>query len=133
MFQCCKKTQSLEVCTYENTEPFYPNIKSGKVVKVYDGDTIHVAALYGKDHVYRFMIRMYGYDAPEVKGVSKAEGIKAKEALERRILNKNVSIHVHQEKEKYGRLLATISDTEGEINGWMIKKGYGVPYFGGTK
>jgi endonuclease YncB( thermonuclease family) len=122
----------LEEYTYQNTDPFYPDIKSGKVVKVYDGDTIHVAALYN-NQVYRFMIRMYGYDAPEVKGVTKNDGLQAKEVLENRILNKIVSVHVHREKEKYGRLLATISDNNGEINQWMIREGYGVPYFGGTK
>lgn len=131
MFRCCKNDE-LEEYTYENTEPFYPDIKSGKVVKVYDGDTIHVAALY-KKQVYRFMIRMYGYDAPEVKGVSKNDGLRAKEVLEKRILNKTVSVHVHQIKEKYGRLLATITDNDGEINQWMIREGYGTPYFGGTK
>jgi endonuclease YncB( thermonuclease family) len=142
MFRCCKKNNDpvqerclvvgLEECSYENTEPFYPDIKSGKVVKVYDGDTIHVAALY-KNQVYRFMIRLYGYDSPEVKGVSKNDGLRAKDALEKRILNKIVSINILQKKEKYGRLLATISDTDGEINKWMIKEGYGIPYFGGTK
>ena len=36
--------------------------------------------------------------------------------------------------DKYGRLLVTMYAEDGEnINEWMIKKGYGVPYEGGRK
>ena len=119
----------LSDCTYDNTEPYFPSFTVGKVVKIYDGDTIHVVADDGTGP-FRYMIRMYGYDSPELKT---AAGADAKAALVSKILNKIVRIEVHRVKEKYGRVLATIYDGECNINLWMIKHGYGVPYDGGKK
>ena len=120
----------LAQCTYDNTEPYFPSFSMGKVVKVYDGDTFHVAADDGTGHPCRFMVRMYGYDSPELRTDG---GSTAKNALESRILNKIVHIEVHKVKEKYGRVLATIYDGQVNINKWMMERGYGIPYDGGKK
>lgn len=112
-------------CTYDNTEPYFPSFTRGKVVKVYDGDTIHLCANDGTGHPCRFMIRMYGYDSPEIRTDG---GSTAKNALESRILNRIVRVEVHKIKEKYGRVLATIYDGQVNINKWMIEQGYGIPY-----
>jgi micrococcal nuclease len=121
--------------TYENTEVFSPTFTKAKVVRVYDGDTIHVSAIVcGK--VYRFIIRMYGYDSPELRTKDleeKLAGYDAKEFLSKRIGGKIVDVFIHPIKEKFGRLLATISDSDGEVNSWMIANGHGKAYFGGTK
>jgi endonuclease YncB( thermonuclease family) len=122
-------------CTYDNTKPYHPNFIEGKCIRVYDGDTIHIAALMeGKPR--RFCIRMFGYDSPELRTKNPEEKIaalKSKNILESRILNKIVKISIQNVKEKYGRILAIISDDSGEINKWMIDNGFGKPYFGGTK
>ena len=60
---CCKTisrqhqylVSELQDSTWENTDPFSPDVKFGKVIKVYDGDTITIAAKPYKDYpVYRF-------------------------------------------------------------------------------
>jgi micrococcal nuclease len=122
-------------CTYSNTTPFAPVFTEAKVIKVYDGDTIHVAALIA-GVPQRFMIRMYGYDSPELKSKDpnekKAANI-AKGTLSDRVLNKLVNVKIYPIKEKFGRILAVLSDDQGEINKWMVSEGHGKPYFGGTK
>jgi endonuclease YncB( thermonuclease family) len=127
--------QTLVHCTYQNTPPFTPTFTEAKVVKIYDGDTLHVVALIeGKPH--RFMIRMYGYDSPELKSKDpneKSAAIKARDFLASRINGKIVNVKIYPIKEKFGRILADLSDQEGVINSWMIKNGHGKPYFGGTK
>ena len=121
--------------TYENTEVFTPFFNQAKVVKVYDGDTLHVVAILF-DRPYRFMVRMYGYDSPELRSknpVEKEAAQAARKALSDRILYRMVQINIRPEKDKYGRLLARIADCDGSINDWMIAQGHGKPYFGGTK
>jgi endonuclease YncB( thermonuclease family) len=126
---------TLQHATYKNTPPFFPSFTECKVVKVYDGDTFHVAAIVD-NKIQRFMIRSMGYDSPELRTKNSEEkkaGLTAKQALSDRIEGKMVEIKIHRLKDKYGRLLATISDQQGDINQWMLKQGYGVPYTGGTK
>ena len=52
---CC--TSNLNNYNYKNTKKFIPKITKGKVIKVYDGDTITVASKYYND-VYKFVIRL---------------------------------------------------------------------------
>jgi endonuclease YncB( thermonuclease family) len=123
-------SRKFDGCTYDNTDPYYPRFTRGKVVKVYDGDTIHIVADSGDGRLCRYMIRMYGYDSPEI---GTERGKEAKRVLEARIMNKVVKVDVCKEKEKYGRVLATVHDSRGEINRWMVSQGYGTPYYGGKK
>ena len=50
---------------------FIPPLKTGKVIKVYDGDTITIASrvpgLYNSP-IYKFSVRLNGIDSPEMKG-----------------------------------------------------------------
>jgi endonuclease YncB( thermonuclease family) len=133
--------------TWQNTKEYLPKPTHGKVIKVYDGDTIWIAQLY-EGEVYRFNIRMYGYDSPELRSKNAEEKLKAlaaKEALSKLILNKMVRIETIQKKEKFGRILAFIylDGPTGvpdptvtyplNVNEWMKKNGHGKEYFGGTK
>ena len=46
--------------TYENTVPYIVPLELGKVVKVYDGDTITVASKLPNDNkTYRFSVRLH--------------------------------------------------------------------------
>jgi endonuclease YncB( thermonuclease family) len=79
---------------------------------------------------------MNGYDSPEIKTQNQLEkmaGLRAKQVLRNRIENKIVQIEILPMKDKYGRLLANISDQEGQINKWMLDNNYGRVYSGGTK
>jgi len=64
---------------YENTEKYIPPIKKGRVIKIYDGDTITIAAklpnfyFWNKSPIYRFNIRLNGIDCPEIKSKNKTE------------------------------------------------------------
>lgn len=128
--------------TWKTTIPFVPPIKEGTVIKVYDGDTITIAANLPHDPekvMYRFSVRLNGIDSPEMKGKTNEEKEAAKtsqHALETLILNKKVTLE-NTKTEKYGRILATIYCEEAGIkislNQWMLDNGFAVPYDGGTK
>ena len=77
---CCipnkkNKTEYLENINYKETNIFIPQIRFAKVVKVYDGDTITVAAKlpFIDSPIYRFSVRLNGIDSPEIKGTNEKE------------------------------------------------------------
>lgn len=113
---------------------FNGKTKWGKVVKVYDGDTIHVVFYLGCKP-YRWKCRLLGIDTPEIKTKLKDEheaAIKAKEKLSELILNKIITINCSN-FDKYGRLLITIYKSGVNINEFMIRQGHAYKYDGGTK
>jgi endonuclease YncB( thermonuclease family) len=133
-------------CTSENTPTYsYENLKKlVKVLKVMDGDTIDIA-LHHEDtgKIFKHRVRLYGIDTPEMhpslSDPNRAKEIEAskqaKEALTHRLLeNDNLVIALFHTFDKYGRLMATLYDKQGEdINRWMITSGYAEEYFGKTK
>lgn len=144
IFNCCfsKKTQDFLEISYKNTIPFVPPIDGGKVIKVYDGDTITIASKlpYKGSPVYRFSIRLNGIDSPEIKGKTAEEkrlAITARDALYDLIFGEMVILR-NCGTEKYGRLLADVyfinkERQEVHINQWMLDNKYAIPYNGGTK
>jgi len=122
---------------WDNTVPFKVPIKSGKVIKVYDGDSITIASRLPFDDstLYRFSVRLNGIDTPEIKGKNddeKEAAKNARDALSRLILNKNIILK-NVDNEKYGRVLADVYLGDLHINEWLIKERYAVRYDGGTK
>lgn len=115
-----------------------------KIVKCYDGDTIHCIFKHNNKYTL-FHARMYGYDSPEMKPSTtipeieriniKKKAIQSREKLESLILNKNIYL-ICKHFDKYGRLLVNaklaMNDSK-TINDMMIEGGFGYPYFGGTK
>ena len=89
MFSCC--SSNLNVIEYDDTIPFVPEFSKCKVIKVYDGDTITVAAyLKGQKQCYRFSVRLRGIDSPEIKTHNDGEklaAIKSRDSLSGKILN----------------------------------------------
>ena len=123
--------------TWQDTVEFTFPIEGGRVIKVYDGDTITIAAKLPFDNspLYRLSVRLNGIDTPEIKGKTDDEKIAAKQvkdALSILILNKRVSLKNIQ-TEKYGRILADVYIGELHINKWLITEKYAVKYDGGTK
>ena len=105
-------TIPLPTIEWKDTQAFIPPICEGQVIKVYDGDTITIAAKlpYNDSLLYRFSIRLNGIDSPEIKGSSEDEKAAAqvsKRALENLILHKYVVLK-NQSTEKYGRILADV-------------------------
>ena len=126
-----------EEITYNMTTPFVPPIKKGRVVKIYDGDTITIAAKlpYSSSPLYRFSVRLNGIDTPELhtKNLEEKEmAEKARDALKMQIMNKEVELK-NRKTEKYGRLLADVYCENFYINEWLVNERFAVKYDGGTK
>jgi len=120
-----------------NTVPFVPPVTSGKVIKVYDGDTITIASKmpFPDSPIYKFPVRLLGIDCPEIKGSTESEKALAKtarDALSARINGKIVTLK-NVTTEKYGRLLADVYIDGENMNHWMLANNYAVKYDGGTK
>ena len=122
---------------YKDTTVFTFPIKYGKVVKIYDGDTITIAAKLPNTEgpIYRFSVRLNGIDTPEVKGKSVAErdlAKQAKGALQELLYGKIVELR-NVANEKYGRILADVYVGDIHVNQWMITENFAVSYDGGKK
>lgn len=127
----------MQKINYEDTIPFIPPITSGKVIKVYDGDTITIASKlpYENSLIYRFSIRIKGIDCPEIRTHNLDEkeiALIAKKFVEDKCLNKIVELK-NLSTEKYGRILADVYIDNLNISDELIKNKLAVPYDGGKK
>ena len=59
----------LDGIEWKDTVPFVIPIKSGRVIKVYDGDTITIQFRlpYKESPLYKISVRLNGLDCPELK------------------------------------------------------------------
>lgn len=127
----------LENVEYRDTIPFVPPIQYGKVIKVYDGDTITIASVLPNttEPIYRFSIRLNGIDTPEIRGKTQEEkelAIQVRDALSEKIYGKMVELR-NVGNEKYGRVLAEIYLDGENINQWLVDENFAVAYDGGKK
>lgn len=130
----------LENASLIDAAQFIPPVKYGKVVKVYDGDTITIVAtldfgLYHSPQLYKFSVRLNGIDTPELKTKNENEkklAMVARDELKKQLDNKIVELK-NVSLEKYGRLLADVYVGDVCVNEWMVTNGYAVRYDGGTK
>ena len=96
-------------------------VKEGKVVKVYDGDTVHIVFPIFNNMYFRWNCRINRVDTPELRTKNKLEkqmGYKVRDKLREKILNKIVTVKCDH-FDKYGRLLAEI-EIEGVITNYVI-------------
>ena len=124
---------------WEDTTVFTFPVKGGRVIKVYDGDTITIATKIPikKSPIYRFSVRLNGIDTPEIKGhgVTEDEKKAAQEVqvfVSNLILNKYIRLE-NITNEKYGRILADVYIGNIHLNELLVKNRYAVVYNGGTK
>jgi len=132
-----KIEEELKFIEYKDAVKFVFPIEYGKVIKVYDGDTITICSKlpYDDSPIYRFQVRLNGIDTPEIKGHTDAErklAIEARDALIALIMGKVVSLK-NVGTEKYGRILADVYYKNTHVNNWMIQHNHAVKYDGGTK
>lgn len=138
---CVKNNEISELQNIVNissiSEPTY-DFKYARVISVYDGDTFTIIAKH-KGEFTKFKVRLYGVDAPDLKGEEKQ---KAKQFVIDTILNKVVRIEVLNNRivngkkitEKYGRILARVFTLEKEdLSQLLLKEGLAKEYYGGTK
>jgi micrococcal nuclease len=88
----------------------------GKVVSVYDGDTITVL----NSRKEQVKVRFYGIDAPELR---QAYGAVAKRALSDLVFQKEVSAEILVPRDKYGRIAAKIFVGDKCVNEEMVRLG----------
>lgn len=109
-----------------------------KVIHILDGDTLKVNLFVGKE-LKQFVIRMHGYDSPEMKTknhLEKEYALRSKNILSELILHKIVKLDCFK-YDKYGRILANVFvKSNGKtinVNQFMIDNHLGYPYLGSTK
>lgn len=103
----------------------------GKVVEVYDGDTMTVLLDLGFDVHFRARLRIEGIDAPELRGPERVEGLRVRDAVRERLTGKRVVV-TSKGKGKYGRWIAAVLFVhEGEVvdlGGWLLREGMAERY-----
>ena len=112
---------------------------NARVIKVVDGDTLDLDIDLGFGVTQRHRIRLAGpgckgFNAPEVRGEEKEEGMRAKELLvEKFEFFPDVVIQTFQEKGKYGRYIACVRGAEHEslafsgldVASYLVEGGFG--------
>lgn len=132
--------------TNENTPLYsYEGIKKKvKVLRVVDGDTLDVALHHDETNkIFKYRVRLYGIDTPEKRPLKSdpnrdkeiEAAKKSSKAMQDKLdENNNIVVALFYKPDKYGRLLCSIYDKNGnDINEWMIQSGYAYAYYGKTK
>ena len=98
------------------------------ITGVYDADTVTADIDLGFSFIHANQrLRLYGIDAPEVRGEEREAGLIARDALRDRILGKEVTIcSIKDGKGKFGRYLARIYHEGTFINAWLVFQDYAV-------
>lgn len=108
---------------------FIPYVYKAYIKEVYDGDTCTAIVDLGMRVSMEIKIRLYGINAPEIRGSEKGQGVRSREYLRNLILGKTVIIATRKDKtEKYGRWLAEIFLDDMNINQTMVEDGYAKDY-----
>jgi micrococcal nuclease len=95
------------------------------VIKVYDGDTVTVDIDLGMGvWLHKKNIRLFGIDAPEMRGPEKEEGKKSRDWLREKILGKEIILKTVKDKTgKYGRIIGEIWFEHENINDLLVENG----------
>lgn len=135
--------QQLSEATINTVDEMVYRFNKAKVLKVYDGDSITIAAHHA-GQIVKFNVRVFGIDCDEMKGgteQTKRNARIAKKYVESKILGKVVDINVLNNKvvdgkklrEKYGRLLASISIDGADLANMLLEVKLARKYYGGHK
>ncbi|MBL4584532.1 MAG: thermonuclease family protein [Pseudomonadales bacterium] len=97
----------------------------GKVVSVYDGDTITVDIDLGFHvQVTKEKIRLSRINTPEVRGPERDKGLISRDWLRERIDGKEVTLVTDKDKKgKYGRWLADVWIGDTCVNDELVDQG----------
>lgn len=95
------------------------------VTKVYDGDTVTLDIDLGLyTWVKGVKARLYGIDAPELRGEERPHGLASRDWLRLQVLDKEVVIETIKDKQgKYGRWLCKIWLDGRDIIAEMVEAG----------
>lgn len=97
---------------------------------VHDGDTINVDFDLGFGIFFKNQnVRLYGINAPELKGITKESAILSKQRLTQLLDGQNIIIETLKDKKgKYGRWLGKIYVNDSLINDILINENLAIPY-----
>lgn len=99
-----------------------------KIRRVVDGDTVDVLADLGFTVFAEIRLRLFGIDAPECVGATKAAGLASADHLRQLIpCGSDVVVETLKGTDKYGRWLARITRDGVLCNAKMIEDGFAVP------
>lgn len=148
----CRRKRQIVNAPSGNKRTFEGLFLWGRVVKVYDGDTVTIVAQHPSDKkAYDYSVRLAGIDTPEIKvpanhpdrELHKRAGEIVRDVLARRIPIGTVVIFEGTGEDKYsGRLLGKLHlhtksifgfGKREDLNQWLLDQGYAVPYEGKTK
>ena len=128
--------RSLSSARLSTCKIFVPPITTGRVMEVYDGDTIVIAAMLPYyDDVFKFRVRLRHINCPEIKTKSRTEkmaGLHVRDRLNERALNKYVKLS-DVGYDNFGRILANVHDGQGDFAKWLLENRYAVKYDGRKK
>jgi hypothetical protein len=110
----------LKTVEYGETVNFIPDISKGKVLKVYDWNTVVIASILNSEMstnptIYRFSIALFDIVPPTDDG----EKQKMASLLSARILGKIVDIR-NIRMEKRGRIVSDIFCDGEDVNKWLL-------------
>ncbi len=153
--------QQLKQSTFDTVKVFEPPSGKCKVLDAYDADTCRVALPMPDGTLAKFTVRLQGLDAPERKPAkaSPLHDLEKKAALRCRakflthvtdaytfdlgFTGANARVGCGESKkiihmegkmfDKYGRILAVLSDARGSINDRLVKEGWARSYDGATR
>ena len=97
---------------------------------IYDGDTLTCTIDCGFGvRLAKQKIRLFGINAPEVRGNEKEEGKKSRDAIREKLMGKDIILKsIKDKKGKYGRYLGIIYLEEDgnrvNINDWLVENNY---------
>jgi endonuclease YncB( thermonuclease family) len=106
----------------------------GKIVKVYDGDTVHCVFPF-MGQLFKWHVRIAHVDTPELKTKNlqeKERGYITRDKLIEFIGDKVVDVNC-LDFDKYGRVLAELTYNGVRVDEWLIQNGYAHKYEGNTK
>lgn len=104
-----------------------------EITQVIDGDTVEAIVDLGFGVRMKQKFRLYGINAPEMRGGSHEAGLAAQSQLKKLIREGGpISLQTRKDKqEKYGRYLCTLwsgTDVLLNLNLEMIRSGHAVEY-----
>lgn len=109
---------------------------AAKVVRVHDGDTLTVTVQEWPEFIRVVPVRVFGIDAPEIKGKcaeEKAMALQAKALTTRFVSNGGIVTLSKIRRDKYFRLLANVHVGEKSLADELLSAGLARTYLGGKK
>lgn len=142
-FRRWREGRALRHMTLHSAPRFTPPISRGKVVDVFDGDTLTIVAFI-EGRPYRFRCRLPRIDAPEMRPdphhTAKQKQAEVRAARLSRNYLSDLCLHrmvrvTDIKNEKWGRVMGelTVEGDDVTLSDHMLRAGMALAYSGGTK